>query len=105
MELNHLGLHCYPFASSPPSKDVSVLENSCKGCKYFVNWRNASVNGNKLTLEGLQRLRDLTIPTSGSLRIDYVTYKVWNYAAVWKAGVRIYISRARRVPLSLCFNA
>ena len=65
-----------PSLPSSLQKDTSVLENSCKGCKYFVNWRNASINGNKLTMEGLLRLRDLTIPTSGSLRIDYVTYKV-----------------------------
>ena len=69
--------HLYPPRLLPSlQKDTSVLENSCKGCKYFVNWRNASINGNKLTMEGLLRLRDLTIPTSGSLRIDYVTYKV-----------------------------
>ena len=59
------------------SQDMSVLENSCKTCKYYVNWRNASINGNKLSMEGLQKLRDYSIPTSGSLRIDYVTYKVW----------------------------
>jgi hypothetical protein len=34
------------------------------------------VNGSKLNLEGLQKLRDYTIPSSGTLRIDYVTYRV-----------------------------
>ncbi|GAX72927.1 hypothetical protein CEUSTIGMA_g382.t1 [Chlamydomonas eustigma] len=57
-------------------QDVSVLENSWKTCKYFLNWRNAMVNGSKLNLEGLQKLRDYTIPSSGTLRIDYVTYRV-----------------------------
>ena len=52
------------------------MENSCKGCKYFLNWRNAAINGTRLSIEGIQKLRDYTIPTSGALRLDYVTYRV-----------------------------
>ena len=52
------------------------MENSCKGCKYFINWRNAAINGTRLSIEGIQKLRDYTIPTSGALRLDYVTYRV-----------------------------
>ena len=59
-----------------PGQAASVLENSGKGCKYFINWRNAAINGTRLSIEGVQRLRDYTIPTSGALRLDYVTYRV-----------------------------
>lgn len=63
------------MAPSPPQA-ASILENSCRGCKYFSNWRNAAINGTRLSIEGIHRLRDYTIPTSGSLRLDYVTYRV-----------------------------
>ena len=55
---------------------ASILENSMKDCKYFANWCNASINGIQLSAERMQDLRSYTIPTSGSLRIDYVTYQV-----------------------------
>ncbi len=53
-----------------------MLENSWRGCKYYANWRNARLNGASLAAEGLQKLREYTIPNSGALRLDYVTYRV-----------------------------
>ena len=55
---------------------ASILENSIKDCKYLTNWRNTTINGNPLSHERMQGLRNHTIPTSGSLKIDYVTYQV-----------------------------
>ena len=52
------------------------MEYSWKGCKHYLNWRNAKLNGVPLSREGLMKLRDYTIPVTGTLRFDYVTYKV-----------------------------
>ncbi len=43
---------------------------------YFINWINASLNGQPLDRNGLKSIRDYTIPGIGMLRLDYVSYRV-----------------------------
>ena len=68
-------IHALP-ADACPQQEASALENSCAKEKYYVNWRNAMLNGSPLTREGLFKIRNYTIPDTGTLRLDYVTYKV-----------------------------
>jgi hypothetical protein len=53
-----------------------VLEHPWTANRYLLSWRNATLNGLPLTAEGLMRLRELTIPAAGTLKLDYVTYRV-----------------------------
>jgi hypothetical protein len=45
-------------------------------CRYYVSWRNASLNGTPLSDDALARLQLYAIPSSGRLRLDYVSYQV-----------------------------
>ncbi|GIL94432.1 hypothetical protein Vretimale_623 [Volvox reticuliferus] len=53
---------------------ASALENSWVENKYYVNWLNASFNGQPLDRPGLTHIRDYTLPGAGVLRLDYVSY-------------------------------
>ncbi|GAX83706.1 hypothetical protein CEUSTIGMA_g11131.t1 [Chlamydomonas eustigma] len=78
---------------------TSVLEGSWRTCRYFVNWRNAMINGVKLSMEGLQKLREYTMPCSGTLRIDYVTYKVpeLDTKSCTKADIKSLLTQLRTI--------
>ncbi|KAG2501181.1 hypothetical protein HYH03_000996 [Edaphochlamys debaryana] len=54
---------------------ASALERSWQENKYFINWLNASFNGQPLDRAGLTRIRDFTLPGAGVLRLDYVSYE------------------------------
>ncbi|KAF5832617.1 hypothetical protein DUNSADRAFT_11434 [Dunaliella salina] len=55
----------------------SALEAPWNQHRYFINWRNAQLNGVPLDPEGLaKKLRDYTIPAAGTLKIDYVMYQI-----------------------------
>lgn len=45
-------------------------------CRYYVSWRNASLNGIPLSDDALARLQLYAIPNSGRLQLDYVSYQV-----------------------------
>lgn len=45
-------------------------------CRYYLSWRNASFNGAQLSEGALAQLQAYAMPTSGSLRLDYVSYQV-----------------------------
>jgi hypothetical protein len=57
-------------------QDTAALEGSHLLSPFYFNWRNATLNGAPLTREGLKNLRAYTIPDTGSLRFDYVSYRV-----------------------------
>jgi hypothetical protein len=40
-----------------------------------VNWLNASLNGVPLDRPGLMKIREFTLPTAGTLRLDYASYQ------------------------------
>jgi hypothetical protein len=44
-------------------------------CRYYVSWRNASLNGTPLSEDALARLQLYAIPSSGRLTLDYVSYQ------------------------------
>eukprot|EP00967_Tisochrysis_lutea_P034274 scaffold40869_cov18-Tisochrysis_lutea.AAC.3 len=55
---------------------ASALEAPWNQHRYFINWRNAHLNGVPLDPEGLaKKLRDYSIPAAGTLKIDYVMYQ------------------------------
>ncbi|PNW77510.1 hypothetical protein CHLRE_10g439750v5 [Chlamydomonas reinhardtii] len=54
---------------------ASALEASWLGCRYYINWLNASLNGQPLDTAGLMRIRDFALPGAGVLRLDYVSYR------------------------------
>ncbi|KAG2448830.1 hypothetical protein HYH02_006181, partial [Chlamydomonas schloesseri] len=54
---------------------ASALEASWLGNKYYINWLNASLNGQPLDAAGLTRIRDFALPGTGVLRLDYVSYR------------------------------
>lgn len=57
-------------------QDAASLEGSHRLSPFFFNWRNATLNGSPLSRDGLKNLRSYTIPDTGSLRFDYVSYRV-----------------------------
>ena len=59
-----------PTTSPPP------LPNPLPPCRYYINWLNASLNGQPLDTAGLMRIRDFALPGAGVLRLDYVSYRV-----------------------------
>lgn len=71
---------CAPHTVSPLTSNTqcaSALEAPWEQHRYFINWRNAQLNGVSLEAEGLaKKLRDYSIPAAGSLKIDYITYRV-----------------------------
>ncbi|KAG2432898.1 hypothetical protein HXX76_008629 [Chlamydomonas incerta] len=54
---------------------ASALEASWLDNKYYINWLNASLNGQPLDTAGLTRIRDYAMPGAGVLRLDYVSYR------------------------------
>lgn len=45
-------------------------------CRYYVSWRNVSLNGDLLPDEAMARLQLYAIPCIGRLKLDYVSYQV-----------------------------
>lgn len=45
-------------------------------CRYYLSWRNASLNGKPLSEDALAHLQLYAIPSSGTLKLDYVSYQV-----------------------------
>jgi hypothetical protein len=44
--------------------------------RYYVSWRNAALNGCRLSDDALAHLQLYDIPSSGRLKLDYVSYQV-----------------------------
>jgi len=45
-------------------------------CRYYLSWRNASLNGVAFKDAALAQLQAYAVPPSGSLKLDYVSYQV-----------------------------
>jgi len=55
-------------------------------CRYYLSWRNASLNGKPLSKDALAHLQLFAIPSSGTLKLDYVSYQVNPmYHVLWVA--------------------
>lgn len=71
-------------------QEHSALEHAWRSNKYLLNWRSATLNGLPLNKEGLMKIRDFTVPDAGTLKLDYVTYKVgWALDGWLRAGLRL----------------
>ena len=58
-------------------QDSSALESPYRVSPFYSNWRNATLNGSPLVKDGLGKgLRSYTIPNTGSLRFDYVSFRM-----------------------------
>lgn len=44
-------------------------------CRYYLSWRNASLNGTPLSDDAMAHLQMYAIPSSGRLKLDYVSYQ------------------------------
>lgn len=59
----------------------------CDLCRYYVSWRNVTLNGVPLPDEAMGRLHLYAIPSSGRLTLDYVSYQVSAVCSGGAAGL------------------
>ncbi len=76
------GVPSMPCPWHPTYARVCVQEASCRERawsqhKFYLSWRNATLGGVPLLKEGLgARMREWTLPREGTLKFDFVSYKV-----------------------------
>jgi hypothetical protein len=50
--------------------------NAYRPCRYFVSWRNVTLDNSPVPDDALARLQQYAIPSSGRLKLHYVSYQV-----------------------------